>query len=88
MVERGMGPKSLMERSKGRQELSCCLAVSCLSKTISPLSGVPYPPFYRPRGSRVYRWEKEEKTKVEKVLQGARSSFTHVPCNTSVLSMH
>ena len=23
--------------------------------------GVPCPPFYRPRGSRDYRWEKEEK---------------------------
>ena len=26
-------------------------------------SGEPCPPFYRPRGSRGYRWEKEEKTK-------------------------
>ena len=32
-------------------------------KSIRPLSGVSCPPFYRPRGSRGYRWEKEEKTK-------------------------
>ena len=24
---------------------------------------MPYPPFYRPRGNRDYRWEKEEKTR-------------------------
>ena len=63
MVERGIGPKSLMEESKGRQELGCCLTTCCVSKTIGPLSGVPCPPFYRPRGSRGYRREKEGKTK-------------------------
>ena len=47
MVERRTGPKSLMERSKGHQELGCCLVVSCASKTIGPLSGVPCPPIYR-----------------------------------------
>ena len=64
MVERGTGPKSLMKRSKGCQELGCCLVVCVMCvESILPLSGVPYPPFYRPRGSRDYRWEKEEKTK-------------------------
>ena len=36
--------------------------VSCV-EFIRPSSGASYPPFYRPRGSRGYRWEKEEKTK-------------------------
>ena len=30
-------------------------------ESIRPFSGVPCPPFYRLRGSRGYRWEKEEK---------------------------
>ena len=30
-------------------------------ESIHPLSGVPCPPFYRSRGSRDYRWEKEKK---------------------------
>ena len=29
-VERGIGPKSLMERSKGCQEHGCCLAMRCV----------------------------------------------------------
>ena len=60
MSERGTGPKSLIERSKGHQELGCCLVVSCVSKPIGLSGGVPYPPFYRPRGCRGYRQEKEE----------------------------
>ena len=35
---------------------------------IHPFSGVPCPPFYRPRGSRNYRWKKEKKLEAEKVL--------------------
>ena len=63
-VERGTCSKSLMERSKGYQELGCYLAVSVMCvELIRPLSGVPCPSFYRPRGSRGYRWEKEKKTK-------------------------
>ena len=62
MVERGTGPKSLMERSKECQELGCYLAVCCV-KSIPLFSGVTCPPFYRPRGSRDYRWEKEGKTR-------------------------
>ena len=63
MVERGIGPKSLMERSKGRQELGCCLAVCCVWNRFVVFGGVPCRAFYRPRGSRDYRWEKEEKTR-------------------------
>ena len=50
---------------RARLLLGCVLSV----ESIHPLTGVPYPPFYRPRGSRDYRWEKEEKTEVEKVLR-------------------
>ena len=79
MVERRTGPKSLMERSKGCQELDCCLAICVMCvESIHPHSGVPYPPFYRPRGRRGYRWEKEEKPKVEKVLRGSQVFF--FPC--------
>ena len=41
---------------------------------IHPLSGVPHLPFSRPRGSRDYRWEKEEKPKA-KVLQSCQVFF-------------
>ena len=48
MVEREAGPKSLMERSKERQELGCCLAV-CYVELIRqksvPLVGCPALPF-------------------------------------------
>ena len=66
MVERGTGPKSLIEWLKGCQELGCCSAVCFVMRCVElihPFTGVPYPPFYRPRGSRDYRWEKEEKTR-------------------------
>ena len=36
---------------------------------IGRLSGAPCLPFYRPRGSRDYRWEKEEKPEANEVLQ-------------------
>ena len=65
MVERGTGPKFLMERSKRAQLLLSYV----LCRIDAPLSGVACPPFYRPRGSRDYRWEKEEKLEAEKVLQ-------------------
>ena len=42
---------------RGQLLLGCVFGV----ESIRPLSGVPCPPFYRPRGSRDYRWEKEEK---------------------------
>ena len=37
-------------------------------ESICLLSGVPCLPFYRSRGSKNYRWEKEEKTEAKKVL--------------------
>ena len=37
-----------------------------------PLSGVLCLSFYRPRGSRDYRWEKEEKSEAKKVLRRCR----------------
>ena len=64
MVKRGTCPKSLMERSKGCQELGCCLAMCCVCGIDpSPLVGCPALPFIDQGGSRGYRWEKEEKTK-------------------------
>ena len=76
MVERGICPKSLMERSKGRQELGCCLTVCCVSKTIDqksvPLVGCPALPFIDQGGARVIYGRKRKKPKVEKVLQGSR----------------
>ena len=39
---------------------------------IHPFSGVPCLPFYRSRGSRGYRWEKEEKPEAKKVLRRCR----------------
>ena len=72
MGERGTCPKSLMERSKGHQEHGYCLAMrcvcvidssSCVSKRSVPLVGCPALPFIDQGGSRVYKWEKEEKTK-------------------------
>ena len=63
MVEREIGPKSLMERLKECQELSCCLGVCCVWNRSVPLVGCPALPFIDQGGSRVYRWKKEEKTK-------------------------
>ena len=48
--------------------LGCVLS----RESIYPVNRVSYPPFYRPRGSKGYRWRKEEKPKVEKVLRGNR----------------
>ena len=46
-VEIGEGPKSLMEWSKGRQELGCCLVVCvmCCVLNSSPFMGCPTLPF-------------------------------------------
>ena len=50
--------------------LSCMLCdVWCVLLIGRPLSGVSYLPFYRPRGSRDYRWEKKEKLEAKEVLQ-------------------
>ena len=57
---------------RARLLLSCVLCGAWCVESIYPLSGVPCPPFYRSRGSRDYRWEKEEKTKAKKVLRKCR----------------
>ena len=71
MVERGTGPKSLMEWSKGRQELGCCLVV-CYVELIHqksvPLVGFPALPFIDQGGAEVTKGRKRKKPKVEKVL--------------------
>ena len=48
-----------------RDVLCLCRTGLCVShpSKVGPFSGEPCPPFYRPRGSRGYRWEKEENTK-------------------------
>ena len=53
---------------RARLLVGCVLCV----ESIHPFSGVPYPPFYRPRGSSDYRGEKEEKLEAEKVFQMCR----------------
>ena len=57
---------------RARLLLSCVLCGAWCVELIPPLSGVPYPPFYRSRGSRDYRWEKEVKPEAEKVLRRCR----------------
>ena len=49
--------------------LSCVLCDAWCVLLIGPSSEVPYLPFYRPRGSMDYRWEKEEKPEAKKVLR-------------------
>ena len=88
MVERGTCPKSLMERSKGRQELGCCLAVCCVSKTIDqklvPLVGCPALPFIDQGGAGVTDGRKRKKPKVEKVLRGSRVFLFLCACPASM----
>ena len=51
MIEREIGPKSLMEGSEGNQELGSSLTMCvCCVVFVPPSNGEPYPPFYRPRG--------------------------------------
>ena len=57
---------------RARLLLSCVLCDAWCVELIRPLSGVPCPPFYRSRGNRDYRWEKEEKPEAEKVLRRCR----------------
>ena len=49
--------------------LSCVLYDAWCVLLIRPLSGVPCLPFYRPRGSTDYIWEKEEKSEAKKVFR-------------------
>ena len=61
---------------RARLPLSCVLCV----ESIRPLSGLSRPPFYRPRGSRDYRREKEEKTRgYRRSFEGVGSFFLLVP---------
>ena len=55
--------------------LSCVLCDAWCVLFIRPLSGVPCLPFYRPRGRRDYRWKKEEKPEVKKVLRRCQVFF-------------
>ena len=71
-VERGIGTKSLMERSKGCQELDCCLAVSYVWNQSIPLVGCPALPFIDQGGAGVTDGRKRKKPKVENVLQRCR----------------
>ena len=48
---------------RARLLFGCLLCVESDRSKVGPLNGVSCPPFYRPRGSRGYRWVKEEKTK-------------------------
>ena len=62
---------SQVSDGKVKRVLRACMLLSCVVcgvESICLLSGVPCAPFYRPRGSKDYRWEKEEKLEVEKVL--------------------
>ena len=52
--------------------LGCVLCGAWCVESIRPLSGVSCLPFYRPRGSRDCRWEKEEKLEAKKVLRRCR----------------
>ena len=59
--------------------LNCVLCDAWCIELIHPLSGVPYPPFYRSRGSKDYRWEKEENQRQRRSFEGAGSSFSFEP---------
>ena len=65
--DRSQVSHGMVERMLRAQSLLGCmrdvLCVELISQKVHPFSGVSYPPFYRPRGSRGYRWKKEEKTK-------------------------
>ena len=76
MGERGTGPKSLVERTKGYREIGRCSAMcsrfDASGFDLMPLGGVPCFPFYRPRESTGYSRRKEENER-EIVLQGRRA---------------
>ena len=57
---------------RARLLLGFVLCVENNRSKVSPLSGVPCPPFYRPRGAGVIEGRKRKKPKVEKVLRGNR----------------
>ena len=82
MGERGIGPKSPMERTNGCRELGRCSTMcsrfdasgSAMMRCDArcgepmPLSGTPCFPFYRPRESTDYKWEKIRERGAEEIL--------------------
>ena len=90
MVERGTGPKSLVERTNGCRELSCYSAMCSkfdasgfnlmrsdeFSCDAMPLNGTPCFPFYRPRESMGYNRRKEENERERKSFRVARPFFS------------
>ena len=66
MVERALRARSLLGC------MSDVLCVELISQKVDPFSGVPCPPFYRPRGAGVTDGRKRKKPKVEKVIRGSR----------------
>ena len=82
MVKRTPRARSLLGCMHG----VCCriVPIDLFCELILPLSGVPCPPFYRPRGSRGYRWKKEENTKgIEGPLKDPGLPFSlRLPCIT------
>ena len=85
MGEREIGPKSLVERSKGCEELSCCLAMcsrfdgsgfgvmQCDMRCPMPLNGTPCFPFYMPMESKGYNGRKRGEREAEEILQGRQA---------------
>ena len=67
-VSDGKGERTL----RARLLLSYMLCAAWCVELIHPLSGVPCLPFYRSRGSRDYKWEKEGEPEAKKVLQRCR----------------
>ena len=57
--------------------LSCVLCGAWNVGLIRPFSGVPCLPFYRSRGSRDYRCEKEEKPEAKKVIRRCQVLLFH-----------
>ena len=80
MVERGIGPKSLMERSNGCRELGCCLAVCyvmcCVWNRSVSLVGCPAFPFIDQGGAGVTDGRKKKKQRPRRSFEGAGSSFS------------
>ena len=72
MVERGIGPKSLMERSNGCRELGCCSAVCDVLNRSVPLVGCPAFPFIDQRGAGVTDGRKKKNQRPRRSFEGAR----------------
>ena len=64
--------------------MSDVLCVELISQKLGPFSGVPCPPFYRPRGAGVTDGRKRKKPKVGKVLRGSRVFLFPCACPTNL----